>query len=64
MEVQDAFVFSKFDIEGGFNKVHIKDGDQHKAVFKTRYGLYEPMVMYFSLCNSPATFQNMMNHIF
>ena len=25
---------------------------------------YEPMVMYFSLCNSPATFQNMMNHIF
>ena len=22
------------------------------------------MVMYFGLCNSPATFQNMMNHIF
>ena len=63
-EVQDVFVFSKFDVEGGFNKVRIKDGDQHKAVFKTKYGLYEPMVMYFSLCNSPATFQNMMNHIF
>ena len=29
-----------------------------------KYGLYEPMVMYFGLCNSPATFQNMMNHIF
>ena len=46
------------------NKVHIIDGDQHKAAFKTKYGLYEPMVMYFGLCNSPATFQNMMNHIF
>ena len=63
-EVQDVFVFSKFDVEGGFNKVRIKDGDQHKAAFKTKYGLYEPMVMYFGLCNSPATFQNMMNHIF
>ena len=62
--MQDAFVFSKFDVEGGFNKVRIKDRDQHKAVFKTKYGLYEPMVMYFGLCNSPATFQNMMNHIF
>ena len=63
-EVQETFVFTKFDVEGGFNKVCIKDGDQHKAAFKTKYGLYEPMVMYFGLCNSTATFQNMMNHIF
>ena len=26
-------------------------------------GLFEPLVMYFSLCNSPATFQNIMNNI-
>ena len=38
-EVQDAFIFTKFDVEGGFNKVHIKDGDQHKVAFKTKYGL-------------------------
>ena len=63
-QVRDAFMFTKFDVEGGFNKVWIKDRDQHKAVFKTKYGLYEPMVMYFGLCNSLATFQNMMNHIF
>ena len=64
MEVQDAFVFTKFNVEGGFKKVCIKDRDQHKVAFKTKYGLYEPMVMYFGLCSSPATFQNMMNHIF
>ena len=27
-------------------------------------GLYEPTVMFFGLCNSPATFQAMMNDIF
>ena len=29
-----------------------------------KYGLWEPMVMFFSLCNSPATFQAMMDWIF
>jgi len=27
-------------------------------------GLFEPTVMFFGLCNSPSTFQNMMNNIF
>jgi len=27
-------------------------------------GLFEPLVMFFGLCNSPATFPNMMNDIF
>ena len=31
--------------------------------FKTKYGLYEPNVMFFGLTNSPATFQAMMDHL-
>jgi hypothetical protein len=44
--------------------VQIKEGDEWKAAFCTNHGLFEPLVMYFSLTNSPATFQTMMNEIF
>jgi hypothetical protein len=63
-EVKDASIFTKFDIQWGYNNVHIKEGDQHKAAFKTEFGLFEPMVMFFGLTNSPATFQRMMDTIF
>ena len=62
-EVQNAWVFTKFDIRWGYNNVRIKEGDEHKAAFKTKYGLFEPRVMFFGLTNSPATFQAMTNEI-
>ena len=52
------------DVRWGFNNVRIVDGDQEKAVFLTKRGLFEPTLMFFGLTNSPATFQTMMNHIF
>ena len=39
-------------------------GDEWKAAFVMHKGAFEPLVMYFGLCNSPATFQKMMNEIF
>jgi len=48
----------------GYNNIQIKEGDKWKAAFLTPEGLFEPLVMFFSLTNSPATFQMMMNHIF
>jgi len=33
-------------------------------VFLINKGLFEPQVIYFGLCNSPGTFQRMMNSIF
>ena len=63
-KLKGAKVFSKFDLRSGYNNVRIKDGDQWKAAFKTHRGLFEPTVMFFGLCNSPATFQTMMNAIF
>lgn len=63
-KLQGAKIFSKLDLRSGYNNVRIKDGDQWKAAFKTHRGLFEPMVMFFGLCNSPGTFQAMMNALF
>jgi hypothetical protein len=57
-------LFTKFDVQWGYNNVRIKDGDEWKAAFLTPEGLFEPTVMFFGLTNSPATFQMMMNTIF
>jgi hypothetical protein len=62
--VRGATIFTKTDLENGYNLIQIKPGDKWKTVFKTWYGLYEYTVMPFGLSNIPATFQNMMNHIF
>jgi len=55
--------FTKLDVRWGYNNVQIRPEDRWKAAFSTPFGLYEPTVMFFGLCNSPATFQRMMNHI-
>jgi hypothetical protein len=51
------------DVRWGFNNIRIAKGDQEKAAFITKRGLFEPTVMFFGLTNSPATFQTMMNNI-
>jgi hypothetical protein len=59
-----AKYFTKLDVHWGFNNVWIKDGDEWKVAFHTNQGLFELLVMFFGLTNSPATFQTMMNDIF
>jgi len=62
--LKGARFFTKLDVRWGFNNVRIREGDEWKAAFRTNRGLFEPLVMYFGLTNSPATFQTMMNDIF
>ena len=56
-------VFTKMDLRWGYNSVRVKEGDEWKAAFTTHVGLFEPVVMFFGMTNSPATFQVMMNKI-
>jgi len=63
-DLSNAHIYTKLDVRWGYNNVRIREGDEKKAAFKTRYGLFKPTVMYFGLTNSPATFQTMMNYIY
>jgi hypothetical protein len=62
--LKDTCYFTKLDVHWGYNNVCIREGDEWKAAFRTNRGLFEPLVMYFGLTNSLATFQTMMNEIF
>jgi len=62
--VQGAQWFTKMDLKNGFHLICIREGDEWKTAFRTRYGLYEFQVMPFRLTNAPSTFQDMINHMF
>jgi len=49
-------VFTKIDLQWGYNNVWIKEGDKWKIVFTIPEGSFEPTVMFFELTNSPAIF--------
>jgi hypothetical protein len=62
--VRGAKIFTKIDLKNAYNLIQIKPRDEWKTAFKTWYGLYKYTIMPFRLSNAPATFQNMINHIF
>ena len=63
-KLQETKMFTKMDLSWGYNNICIKEGDEWKAAFICHCSAFEPMVMFFELCNSPSTFQMMMNEIF
>jgi hypothetical protein len=63
-KLKGANIFTKLNIRWGYHNIRIKEGDKWKEAFKMSKGLFELTVMFFGLCNSPATFQAMMNDIF
>jgi hypothetical protein len=51
------------NLKNGDHLRTVKIGDEWTMAFRYCYGLYEFMVIPFGLTNTPATFQDMMNHI-
>ena len=56
-------LFTKMDLRWEYNNVRIKKRDEWKVVFIIPERSFEPIVMFFRLTNSPATFQAMMNEL-
>ena len=51
-----AKIFTKLDIISAFNRLRIREGDESLTVFRTRFGLFEYLVIPFGLYNGPASF--------
>ena len=56
-------VFSKVDLRSGYWQVPLREQDRKKTAFKTRWGLFEYLVVPFGVTNAPAQFMNLMNDV-
>ena len=61
-KINGATHFTKLDLQGAYNLVRMKEGEEWKTAFCTRYGLYEYLVMPMGLTNAPASFQALINN--
>ncbi len=63
-QLNHAKVYTKIDLHGAYNFIHIREGNEWKVVFRTRYGHFEYVVMPFHLTNALVIFPHLMNNVF
>ena len=58
-----ATIFTKLDLRAAFNLIRIKKGNEWKTAFRSRFELYEYLVMPFDLTNVLTICQRLINNV-
>ena len=56
-------IYTSLDIIAAYNRLRIRENDEWKTAFRTRYEHFEYIVLLFGLTNASATFQSFVNKI-
>ena len=57
-KLKDAKIFTKLDLQWGYNNVRIKEGEEYKTAFRAKHSHSEYLVMPFGLTNAPQHFSS------
>ena len=61
IRINKAWWFIKLDLRDAFNLIRIKQENEWKTTFRTKYGLFEYLIMSFELINALTTLQRAVN---
>jgi len=62
-KVKSATIFTKINIKSAFDAIRIRQGDEFKTAIKTKFGIFEYLVMPQGLPDGPAIFQSFIEGI-
>lgn len=57
----EDMIYTYLNVTEAYNVVAVKEGDEHKMPFQTRYWEIEPLTMQFGTSNAPAEYQGYIN---